>query len=113
VSWRKVIAQYRTHLFCAGEQTDKRTGIAPKKVQQVLDNGGELSVGELLNCRVRYFSDGVALGSQRFIEEVFENNRKLFSPRRKNGARKMQGGDWNGLFSLRTLSHAITATGFS
>jgi REP element-mobilizing transposase RayT len=113
ISWRKVVARYRTHLFCKGEQTEARTGIAPEKVQQVLDDGGELSVGELLHCRVRYFSDGVALGSRRFVEEVFENNRRLFGQRRKDGARKMRGGDWNGLFSLRTLSHAVTATGFS
>jgi REP element-mobilizing transposase RayT len=111
MSWKKVVAQYRTHLFCKGERTEKMKGISAEKVRQVLDEDGELSVGELLHCRVRYFSDGVALGSRRFVEEVFEQNRNIFGQRRRNGARKMHGGDWNGLFSLRNLSNAVAAPG--
>lgn len=111
MSWRSIVAQYRTHLFCKGERTDERAGISPEKVQQVLDEGGELSRGELLHCRVRYFSDGVALGSRLFVEEVFINNRTLFGKRRKDGARKMRGGGWDGLCSLRDLSHAVAAPG--
>jgi len=110
-SWRKVAANYRINLFSSGEQTSERTGFPFEKVEKVLAGGGELSRANLLRCRVRYFSDGVALGSKLFVEEVFENNRTLFSERRKNGARKMCGGDWLGLCSLRDLSHAIAAPG--
>lgn len=111
LNWRTVVVQYRTHLFCKGKQTDERKGIFSEKVKQVLDKGGELSRRELLHCRVRYFSDGVALGSRLFVEEVFERNRKLFGERRKDGARKMRGGSWYGLFSLRDLSNAVAAPG--
>lgn len=110
-SWRSVVAQYRTHLFIKGEQTDEEGGFDPAKVKHVLEEGGELSRGELLHCRVRYFSDGVALGSRLFVEEVFERNRKLFGARRKDGARRMRGGNPEGLFSLRNLSNAVTAPG--
>jgi REP element-mobilizing transposase RayT len=110
-SWRSIIAQYRTHLFCTGLQTEVRKGISAEHVQKVLEKEGELTLGELLHCRVRYFSDGVALGSKLFLEEIFENNRELFGKRRKEGARAMRGGDWNGLCSLRDLSHAIAAPG--
>ena len=108
-SWRQVSAQYRVLLFGSGRATDVRAGIAPEAVEKTLAEGGELDRVDLLRCRVRYFSDGVALGSRLFVEEVFESNRQLFGERRKDGARKMRGGDWNGLFSLRTLTHAVAA----
>ncbi|VGO22056.1 transposase [Pontiella sulfatireligans] len=106
-SWRKVSAQYRMLLFCSGKATETRAGMTSEAIEKALAEGGELDRSDLLRCRVRYFSDGVALGSRLFIEAVFENNRQLFGERRKDGARKMRGGDWNGLYSLRTLSHAI------
>ena len=110
-SWRKIVAQYRMFIFSAGEETENRAGINSAKVKHVLAEGGELSHCELLRCRIRYFTDGVALGGKLFIEEVFENNRSLFGERRKNGARKLRGGEWNGLCSLRDLSKAVTAPG--
>ena len=33
---------------------------------------GELRRDELLRCRVRYFSDGVAIGSKLYMEEFVE-----------------------------------------
>ncbi len=110
-SWREVSAQYRKLLFCAGEQTDARLGFTPEQVRKVLDEGGKLSRRELIRCHVRYFNDGVALGSRLFVEEVFMQNRSLFGKRRKDGARKMKGGDWDGLFCLRNLSAALIASG--
>jgi putative transposase len=106
-SWRKVAAKYRMYLFSTGE-----SGFEPERVRQVLEEGGELGRHELLRCRVRYFSDGVALGSRLFVEEVFERNRGLFGERRRSGARKLRGGDWSGLCSLRDLKlDVVTAPG--
>ena len=110
-SWRKVSAQYRKLLFCTGGRTDERAGFEPEQVHRVLEEGGELPLHELLRCHVRYFNDGVALGSRLFVEEVFAQNRSIFGERRKDGARKMKGGDWNGLFCLRNLSSALAALG--
>ncbi len=102
-SWRKTAAQYRIHLFSTGEESEARKGFEPEKVRQVLESGGELSAYEMLRCRIRYFTDGAALGSRLFVEEVFEHNRSLFSPRRKSGARKIRGGNLNSLCTLRDL----------
>jgi hypothetical protein len=40
---------------------------------------------------VRYFSDGVALGSRGFVDGVFKACRERFGARRTTGARKMRG----------------------
>lgn len=103
-SWRRISAKYRMLLFAAGEQTDTKRGIDPQRVRKVINAKGELKLHELIHCHIRYFNDGVALGSRVFIEEVFEQNRLYFSERRKTGARKMRGGDWQGLFSMRDFS---------
>jgi REP element-mobilizing transposase RayT len=108
-SWRSVSAQYRKLLFIAGEQKGEKAGLDPKQVHKVLEAGGELVLHELVRCHIRYFNDGVALGSRLFVEEVFAQNRSLFGARRETGARKMKGGDWEGLFCLRNLSHALVA----
>jgi REP element-mobilizing transposase RayT len=51
--------------------------------------GESLSLADLLRQRVRAFSDSLVLGSQGFVEEVFQANRSCFGPKRKEGARRM------------------------
>jgi hypothetical protein len=69
----------------------------------VVDEGGRLSKQELLQCRVRYLSDGVVLGTRSFVEEVFAKHRDQFGIKRKSGARAMKYGDWGGLCTMRDL----------
>jgi len=59
--------------------------------------GGNLPLPAVLRCRVRYFTDGVVLGSSAFLEEFFEKRRAFFGPQRKSGARRMRGADWGGV----------------
>ena len=40
---------------------------------------------------MRYFSDGLVLGSELFVEEIFEQYRSHFGEKRKCGARPMKG----------------------
>ncbi|MFM2176115.1 MAG: hypothetical protein RL015_213, partial [Verrucomicrobiota bacterium] len=44
---------------------------------------------ELVRLRVRYFTDGVILGSKDFVESLFNENRDHFSPKRKSSARRI------------------------
>jgi hypothetical protein len=46
---------------------------------------------QMLRYRVRYFTDGVALGSRGFVDGVFKACRERFSARRTSGARRMRG----------------------
>jgi len=65
---------------------------------------GKLSRKELLRCRVRYFSDGLVLGSKGFVEGVFAKCRGHFGPERKNGARPLRQDANGSLFTARQLA---------
>jgi len=78
VSWGRARDRYRQHLYIQGREKGLnpegraiRKGFSPEQVQAVLDAKGQLPISELLRCRVRYFSDGLALGSEAFVERIF------------------------------------------
>ncbi len=68
-----------------------------------MERGARLPVNEALRCRVRYFTDGAVLGSQKFVDEFYEGQREAFGSRRKDGGRKMRGAAWGELRVLRDL----------
>jgi hypothetical protein len=101
-SWSTGARAYRKQLFMhAG--TGKGHVIDREKIQEVLDAGGRLSKAELLQCKVRYFSDGVVLGSKTFVEDIFQKHRVEFGIKRKTGARKPRFGEWGPLCTMRDL----------
>jgi hypothetical protein len=103
VDWRHVSAAYRKAIFGIGEERGERAGISAQEVAAVWRDGGKLSLAQLLRCRVRYFSDGVVIGTAEFVEEFFRSHREMFSRGRGTGARRLRGGDWDGLRSVRAL----------
>ena len=58
-------------------------------------------------CRVRYFTDGAALGSEEFVQGIFEEFRSQFGAKRRRGPRQMKGSDWEGLTVLRDLRREV------
>jgi putative transposase len=101
--WSEASRQYRELLYVLGQQTEQRAGFSPEQVRQVLESGGRLSLAQVLRCRVRYFSDGVALGSREFVESIFQEHRSFFGAKRTSGARPMRHADWGGLCTARDL----------
>ena len=81
----------------------KRKGMTLEAVRKVRESGGKLTRGQLLRCRVRYFSDGVAIGSKAFVEDVFTERRECFGATRRDGARPIREAVDGSLFSLRAL----------
>ncbi len=81
-----------------------RKGFSKEKVEAVLKGGGKLSRADLLLCRVRWFSDGVAIGSKGFVEGVFNGCRSCFGAKRKTGARRVREDAAGSLHALRALS---------
>jgi hypothetical protein len=102
-SWSTGAKAYRKQLFMHAGVKSKGCTIDREKIQEVLDNGGKLSKAELLQCRLRYLSDGVVLGGKNFVEDVFQKHRGEFGLKRKTGARKPGFGEWGTLFTMRDL----------
>ena len=107
--WHEAATAYRQLVYVAGEAqgldrfgNPTRPGFKPEVVRQVLEAGGQLSLPELLRCRVRYFTDGVVMGTEDYVEGVFEKYRARFGEKRESGARPMRGG-FAQLFTARRL----------
>ena len=110
VAWNTARLTYRVMLYDRGKPlgVDKngqpiRAGIDSALVERVLREGGRLSRSQLLRCRVRYFSDSAVLGSREFVNTVFHTHRECFGPKRKEGARALRFGEWDGLCGARDL----------
>lgn len=100
------LAAYRGYIFRQGfdHSTEGSRSEAFRRIaKKVVEKEGRLNPAELVFCRVRYFSDGLAIGSRNFIEDLFVRNRHLFSEKRKNGARTLRNADSDGLYCMRDL----------
>jgi hypothetical protein len=102
----RALAHYRQSLYYEGVRklnaftgAVSKPGFARDVTDKVLDEGGELSVAQLLHCRVRYLTDGVIIGGRDFVEKMLNEHARFSALRRKRGARQMQSGpcEWNGL----------------
>ena len=109
-------AWYRCWLMLDGQQVEKdqaadvnhvkiRKGIPKEIAEKALAREGKLTAGECLLSRLRYFSEGVAIGSKCFIDALFERHRAEFGERRKIGGKPM-GEDLVGLYSLQGKARA-------
>jgi hypothetical protein len=97
-------------LYTAGEERREaygervaRPGLKSGEVDRVIENNGKMTIQAVLRCRVRYFTDGMAIGGKAFVDGVFEKNRRFFGPKRKDGARRMRFAEWGDLRVARAL----------
>jgi len=87
VSWKEVSREYRKYLFVHGSLNTKsqRPVFDLPTAQTVVDEqNGQLSLPERLRCRIRYFTDGVILGSEAFVESHFSNLKAKLGYRRQH-----------------------------
>jgi len=93
-------AWYRCWLMTDGEEVvvdetnqnyhvKAKVGIPKEKVEESLAMGGLLTTPELLRCKIRYFTEGLAIGSKGFVEKWYGKNRLHFSPNREKGAKRI------------------------
>jgi putative transposase len=102
--WKLVLAEYRKLLFGVGDETmTKKGGFTEAEVRAVWAARGKLTQAQLLRCRVRYFTDGLVIGSRAFVEDYFDCARDSFGARRNTGARPIRGADLGGLCAFRDL----------
>jgi putative transposase len=92
----KSLAAYRIELFEAGGIPMQKTGdegyeqsrhvFLAQQIESVRLVDGKLGIREELRCRVRYFTEGLVLGSVGFVEHHFERYRRYFGKIRLRGA---------------------------
>jgi REP element-mobilizing transposase RayT len=104
----KVSKDYRMMLLDEGEEKLKevvnpaggrevkvvRKGMKKAAVSAEMNSlrrSGDVAMGRMLRCRVRYFTDGAVIGSREFVDGVFRACRDRFGGKRKDGARKLRG----------------------
>jgi hypothetical protein len=54
-----------------------------------LATGPLLTEAQMIGHRVRYFTDGLVLGTREFVERAFTLARNQFGPRRRTGSRRL------------------------
>jgi putative transposase len=88
VTREELSAEYRKHLFLKGAAATQNNAPAFElaKAQKVVEQEqGELSLPERLRCKIRYFSDGVILGSRGFVESHCQRLKEKLGYKRKTG----------------------------
>ncbi|HOB97826.1 MAG TPA: transposase [Verrucomicrobiota bacterium] len=91
--WAEAARDYQQLLLVtdAGTGESGKPVLERKKIRQKFEKNADLALGQVLRLRVRYFSDGVVLGSRDYVNEIFGEYRDRFGPRRRSGARPMRG----------------------
>ena len=98
---------YRCWLFEDGktrEDKPSKAGLSTESAAAEKKRKGKLSRAALLRCRVRYFSDGLVLGTKSYVDGVFEAYRGQFGPKRTSGARALHEDAQGSLFTARQLA---------
>ena len=100
--WAVVGPEYRKVLLVSSGWAGRsgKVVLDGEGIRRELARGGKLSLGQVLRLRVRYFSDGVVLGSRNYVNALFREYRDRFGPKRRTGARPLRG--------LAALSHLAT-----
>lgn len=83
--------------------------MSKERVREIIQERGKLSRYEMLRCRVRYFTDGVALGTKEFVNTAFTSERGRFGAKRNTGARRLEHVEAGDLRTLRALRVDVIA----
>jgi hypothetical protein len=92
------MAGYRQTLYGAGvgEKAGKVSISREEAVRVLEEETGRLPLSVVLRCRVRYFTDGMVLGSKEFVEEHLVRAEPEEQQRARR-AHPMNGSNWGGL----------------
>ncbi|MCZ6673152.1 MAG: transposase [Verrucomicrobia bacterium] len=103
------LADYRKILFLMGSttSTESQKVMDRETVKKVVEADGELPIAQVLRLKIRYFTDGMVLGSKDYVNQIFQTHRDLFGKNRKSGARAVRGLQNSGLTVIRDLRKEV------
>jgi len=86
-SWEELSREYHKHLFETEALASESLAVfGPDQVEKDVDQeNGERKAADLWRGRVRYFRDGVILGSRAFVQFHLERLKEKLSYKRKRG----------------------------
>ena len=103
VKWSAAQEAYRMRLF--GDGVKPRAGkasITSAQFAKVMEAKGTLPMTDVLRCRVRYFTDGAALGSKAFVAEQLARYRRQTGQRKRIPLRELPPiTEWGDLVAMR------------
>lgn len=104
ISKEEALQMYRQMLFGKGSAADGKTAIPRELAVKVLEKGdGRLPAASLLRCRVRYFSEGVTLGSAEFVRSHAEHWKAISNRKKPIRPRSIECSDTEPLSVLRNV----------
>lgn len=110
--WEKAQAEYRTLLFTIGTKgKEDAARIGEEHCRQVLKEGGKLSLGVVARCKVAYYTRGLVIGSQSFVEEQLQRLRERTGMKFKRGPvvlPETEWGEWACLTAVRRRPGELT-----
>jgi REP element-mobilizing transposase RayT len=103
--WERGAAEYRMRMYVEGGKAGEsgKAVFDRGEVLKVLRAGGVIGCGDALRLRIRYFGDGLVLGSEEYVNGIFGKFRSHFGPKRQTGARKLRQLPFVELRTLRDL----------
>ena len=78
-----------------------REGFGAAEIRAELERGGKLPLHDLLLCRVRYFSEGVMIGSAEYIDSYEEKIREKLGLKRARLAKAVRECADSSLYAFR------------
>lgn len=109
--WQELLPSYNLILYGKGERAKNKEPqnsgrINPDKAAHILENGGRLPLWLALRQKIRYMSEGTALGSRDFLEALGNRWNCERGSQRNRHAHPMQSGEWGEMHSYRNLKIA-------
>ncbi len=99
--WEETSKRYRCLLFgTISDMRETKAPLSPDEFREVVKTGGRLALHEVLRCRIRYFADGVVLGSEEFVRERAS---RLPGTKPRTPRPLAQVTNWNGLHILTRM----------
>lgn len=104
-TWNECQSSYRMLLFGSGTQSQPhKAGFSIDQFAAVIESGGGLPLADVLRCRVRYFADGVVLGSRAFVAMHLARYQMKTGRRQQSDVYEVPKlTDWGELTALRPL----------
>jgi putative transposase len=106
--WREAIEAYTQFMLDQGTKKGRgRFSISRELLLKRLEEGDSLAVPELIKLRLRFFSDGMAIGREAFLQALVSDMGTQDRSSSSGDFEKLVGGDWHSLRALQRFRKPV------